>query len=76
MYLFGFASFHSHSSYFEGGAVAAYIVAVTAAATAAFLLASESTPSASGRDVVVAYALAFLAPFRDAAAVVPVQVNP
>ena len=46
---------------------------VVAAAAAAFLLASVSKPSASGHDVV---ACAFLVPYRDAAAVVPVQVNP
>jgi hypothetical protein len=76
-YPFRFAS--SHSSYFESAvvaAVAAYIAVVVAAVAAASLLVSESKPSASGRDAVVACASAFLVPYRDAAVVVPVQANP
>ena len=65
-------------SYFESVAVVAavaYIVEAAAAAVA-FPLANATTRSASGRDVAVAYASAFLAPFRDGAVVAPVQANP
>ena len=70
-----FANFRS-VPYFESVVAAAYIVEVVAVAVVACPPANESTQNASGRDVVVAYALAFLVPCRDVAGVVPVLMNP
>ena len=80
-YLCHFANFHSVSclesvDVVVAAVVVAYIVETAAVVAVACPLANATTPNASGRDVVAAYASAFLAPCRDGAVAVPVQANP
>lgn len=81
-YLCHFANFHSVSCLESVdvvvvvAVVVAYIVEAAAVVAVACPLANATTPNASGRDVVAAYASAFLAPCRDGAVAAPVQANP
>lgn len=80
-YLCHFANFHSVSclesvDVVVAAVVVAYIVEAAAVVAVACPLANATTPNASGRDVVAAYASAFLAPCRDGAVAAPVQANP